>query len=115
MYDDALLSRIWSNPETFGGKPTIRDTRISVELILALLAQGEKVETILDDYHPDLDAQDIKACREYVRVPKPNQSRRSGQSWRKVSASENFQPRTRSVVTVGAKSRPSRSIISLQS
>lgn len=67
-YDDKLLSRIWSNPKTFGGKPTIRDTRISVELILALLAQGEKAETILDDYYPDLEAEDIRACLAYAHA-----------------------------------------------
>lgn len=36
-----------------GGKPIIRGMRISVELILSLLAQGETAEAILDDY-PDL-------------------------------------------------------------
>lgn len=41
MDAEALLSRIRSRPDTFGGKPTVRDTRIPVELVLALLAQGE--------------------------------------------------------------------------
>ena len=59
-----LLSRITANPQIFGGKPIIRGMRISVELILGLLAQGESVETILDDY-PDLEAEDIRACLAY--------------------------------------------------
>ncbi|HYN20955.1 MAG TPA: DUF433 domain-containing protein [Thermoanaerobaculia bacterium] len=35
--------------------------RISVELILSLLAQGVLVEEILGDY-PDLESEDIRAC-----------------------------------------------------
>jgi uncharacterized protein (DUF433 family) len=40
MIDPILLKRITVRPEVFGGKPIIRDMRISVELILSLLAQG---------------------------------------------------------------------------
>ena len=49
MIDQELLSRITSNPEIFGGKPIIRGMRISVELVLSLLAQGESTEAILED------------------------------------------------------------------
>ena len=52
MTDPALLKRITVRPEVFGGKPIIRDMRISVELILSLLAQGVTQESILEDY-PD--------------------------------------------------------------
>ena len=50
----------------FGGKPIIRDMRISVELILSLLAQGLTPDAILDDY-PDLEADDIRACAAYAQ------------------------------------------------
>ena len=50
MIDETLLRRITVNPEIFGGKPIIRGMRISVELILSLLAQGDTPETILTDY-----------------------------------------------------------------
>ena len=40
MSDTELLSRITANRNTLGGKPAIRDIRISVELILSLMAQG---------------------------------------------------------------------------
>ena len=43
------------------GKPIIRGLRISVELILSLLAQGETEDAILADY-PDLAREDIRAC-----------------------------------------------------
>jgi uncharacterized protein (DUF433 family) len=67
MNDRELLSRITSNPEIFGGKPIIRGMRISVELILSLLAQGETVEGILVDY-PSLTRTDIQACLAYARA-----------------------------------------------
>lgn len=62
-----LLARITANPETFGGKPVIRGMRVSVELIMSLLAQGESVDSILEDY-PDLEAEDIRACLAYAHA-----------------------------------------------
>ena len=68
MHDtDALLARITADPQIFGGKPIVRGMRISVELILSLLAQGEPVEAILDDY-PDLEPEDIRACLAYAVI-----------------------------------------------
>lgn len=65
--DEHLLERITARPEIFGGKPIIRGMRISVELILSLLVQGETPETILDDY-PDLEPEDIRACLAYAHA-----------------------------------------------
>ncbi|HEX7785830.1 MAG TPA: DUF433 domain-containing protein [Methylomirabilota bacterium] len=56
------LTRITADPEIFGGKPIIRGMRISVELILSLLAQGVAPGAILDDY-PELELEDIRACQ----------------------------------------------------
>lgn len=67
MIDEQLLKRITVNPEIFGGKPIIRGMRISVELILSLLAQGEAQEAILGDY-PDLEPDDIRACLAYAHA-----------------------------------------------
>ncbi|MGE0820834.1 MAG: DUF433 domain-containing protein [Candidatus Binatia bacterium] len=67
MRDESLLKRITVNPEIFGGKPIVRGMRISVELILSLLAQGETQETILDDY-PDLEPEAIRACLAYAHA-----------------------------------------------
>jgi uncharacterized protein (DUF433 family) len=67
MTNGALLSRITANSDIFGGKPIIRGMRISVELILSLLTQGETWEAILDDY-PDLEIDDIRACLAYARA-----------------------------------------------
>jgi uncharacterized protein (DUF433 family) len=67
MQTDDLLCRITANPEIFGGKPIIRDMRLSVELVLSLLAQGESIAAILDDY-PDLEPDDIRACLAYAHA-----------------------------------------------
>jgi uncharacterized protein (DUF433 family) len=61
MIQDGLLQRITSRPDVFGGKPIIRDLRISVELVLSLLAQGESVESFIEDT-PGLDRMDTDAC-----------------------------------------------------
>jgi len=50
MPEEELLQRITANPEIFGEKPITRGMRISVELILCLMAQGESREDILADY-----------------------------------------------------------------
>jgi hypothetical protein len=49
MADQELLERITVRPEVFGGKPIIRDMRISVELILSLLTHGETPHAILGE------------------------------------------------------------------
>lgn len=67
MTQDDLLKRITTRPDVFGGKPIVRDLRISVELILSLLAQGESIDSILDDY-PGLDRADINACLAYAHA-----------------------------------------------
>lgn len=73
MSETELLSRITANPEIFGGKPIIRGMRISVELILSLLAQGESAEALLQEY-PDLEPDDIRACLAYAHAVIANDS-----------------------------------------
>jgi uncharacterized protein (DUF433 family) len=68
-----LLNRIASDVRIFGGKPIIRGMRISVEMILSLLAQGEDWNSILKDY-PDLEADDIRACLAYAHAVIANDS-----------------------------------------
>lgn len=53
--------RIVSNPDILVGKPAIKGTRISVELVLGWLAQGWTHEMILDSY-PQITGDDILAC-----------------------------------------------------
>jgi len=67
MADAELLGRITANPAIFGGKPIIRGQRISVELVLSLLAQGESQDAILAEY-PELEPDDIRACLAYAHA-----------------------------------------------
>ena len=65
--DQELLKRITTRSDVFGGKPIIRDMRISVELVLSLLSQGATQDELLDDY-PDLEPEDIRACIAYAHT-----------------------------------------------
>ncbi|MGE4296017.1 MAG: DUF433 domain-containing protein [Campylobacterales bacterium] len=56
--------RIESRHDVLLGKPVIRGTRISVELLLRELSQGAKVEDLLAAY-PQLKAEDIFAALAY--------------------------------------------------
>jgi len=60
-----MHTRIEMNPEIMGGKPVIRGTRISVELVLRKLGAGTTAEEILAD-HPRLLADDIRAAQAFA-------------------------------------------------
>jgi len=62
--DGQILQRITLDPEVMTGKPVIRDTRIPVELIVRMLAQGSPEEEILREY-PRLQPQDVRAALAY--------------------------------------------------
>ena len=64
MNREELLSRLSIDPKICFGKPCIRGHRVWVSLILDLLASGETVEAILEDY-PGLEAADVLACIAY--------------------------------------------------
>lgn len=63
--DYELLKRITVRSDVFGGKPIIRDMRFAVEHVLGMLAAGDSVETILDEYEI-LEPEDIQACLVYA-------------------------------------------------
>jgi uncharacterized protein (DUF433 family) len=52
---------IESDPDTLFGKPTVINTRLSVDLILEKLAAGDTTEDLLEAY-PSLTNDDIVAC-----------------------------------------------------
>lgn len=62
-----LLQRITINPEVCHGKPTLRNMRYTVSLILDLLSAGMTTEDILADY-PALEKEDIQACLLYASL-----------------------------------------------
>jgi uncharacterized protein (DUF433 family) len=57
---------IHSNSKVLLGKPIIKNTRISVELILELLGSGWSQTQLLDSY-PNLTENDIKAVYMYLK------------------------------------------------
>ncbi|MEZ4866313.1 MAG: DUF433 domain-containing protein [Caldilineaceae bacterium] len=61
----AILQRVTHNPDIMVGKPVIRGTRIPVELIVRMVAQGVPQDEILADY-PRLQAEDIQAALLYA-------------------------------------------------
>jgi len=65
MIDEELLGRITVDPKVMVGKPVIRGTRLTVEYILNLLAQGATVAEILEEYD-GLTLEDIQACFQFV-------------------------------------------------
>ena len=60
------VSRIILDPSVLAGKPIIKGTRISVDLVLELLASGWKESAILNEY-PGLGHEDILACIRYAQ------------------------------------------------
>jgi uncharacterized protein (DUF433 family) len=58
--------RIILDPKILAGKPIIEGTRLSVEFIIGLLADGWTEEQILANY-PGLTHDDVVACLAYAR------------------------------------------------
>ena len=61
-----LQDRIILDSEILVGKPVIRGTRLSVDFLLGLMAQGWSEPEILRNY-PSLSHEDLVACLEYDR------------------------------------------------
>ena len=55
----------------FGGKPTVKGTRILVGLIMSELGWGMTDADIIEYHYPYLTAEDIATCREYVAAGEP--------------------------------------------
>ena len=53
--------RIVTDPDILMGKPTVKNTRLSVELILGWMAEGWTVDMLLDNY-PRLTRDDVLAA-----------------------------------------------------
>ena len=56
---------IVSNNEVLLGKPSIKGTRLSVDHIISLFAQGWTEQQVLDNY-PRLTQEDLKAVFAYI-------------------------------------------------
>jgi uncharacterized protein (DUF433 family) len=58
--------RIVLDPAVLAGKPVVRGTRLSVEHLIGLMAEGWGEAEILADY-PGLAREDLAACLAYAR------------------------------------------------
>ena len=58
-------TRITLNPDILAGKPIIQGTRLAVEFIIDLLAQGWSNDEVLRNY-PGITLEDIQACLSYA-------------------------------------------------
>lgn len=65
MTKEEIANRIITDPDIMVGKPIVKGTRLTVELILRLLTQGQTTEEILKNY-PHLAKKDILACIGYA-------------------------------------------------
>jgi uncharacterized protein (DUF433 family) len=61
-----MNKRISVNPNIHFGKQCIAGTRISVQNVLELINEGLSFDEIKQDYYPDLQIADIKACVDYA-------------------------------------------------
>jgi uncharacterized protein (DUF433 family) len=58
-------SRITVDPEVLAGNLVIKDTRMAVEFIVELLANGWTIEEVLENY-PQLKREDVIAALKYA-------------------------------------------------
>ncbi len=59
------LDRITINPDVCLGQPTVRGTRITVSVILKMLAAGKSIQEVLEAY-PELEAEDVQQAIKYA-------------------------------------------------
>lgn len=60
-----MFDRILSDPAILGGKPCVKGTRISVEMILEWVASGATIQEIISAY-PHLQADDVSQAIRYA-------------------------------------------------
>jgi uncharacterized protein (DUF433 family) len=61
----AWEERIVARPEVLAGKPIVKGTRLSVDFVVGLLAQGWTEAQVLENY-PGLTSEDLRACLAYA-------------------------------------------------
>ena len=61
-----MKERIAVSPTIHFGKPCVAGTRIPVLSVLELVSEGLAFETIVRDYYPELQIEDVRACVRYA-------------------------------------------------
>ena len=65
-YYVTMKDRIVVDPDIHFGKPCVAGTRIPVQNVLELIREGLTFEQIIQDYYPDVEIEDIRACIQYA-------------------------------------------------
>jgi uncharacterized protein (DUF433 family) len=63
--EPSSLDRITVDPDLCRGQPTIRGMRITVSVVLKMLAGGASVAEVLDAY-PELEEEDVRQAMRYA-------------------------------------------------
>jgi len=61
-----MRERIEVNLNIHFGKPCVAGTRIPVQSVLELVREGIPFEKVIQNYYPDLQIEDIRACIQYA-------------------------------------------------
>ena len=61
-----MKQRITVDAAVHFGKPCVAGTRIPVLDVLELVREGLSFDDIIQDYYPNLEADDIQACIRYA-------------------------------------------------
>jgi uncharacterized protein (DUF433 family) len=61
-----MTERIAVDPNIHFGKPCVAGTRIPVQSVLELVSEGLGFAEIVQDYYPDLEIEDVRACVQYA-------------------------------------------------
>jgi uncharacterized protein (DUF433 family) len=64
--EHTMSERIVVNPQIHFGKPCVSGTRIPVQSVLELVREGLPFAEIIQNYYPDLEPDDIRACIQYA-------------------------------------------------
>jgi uncharacterized protein (DUF433 family) len=61
-----VRDRIEIDPNVHFGKPYVTGTRIPVQSVLELVSEGLSFAKIIEDYYPEMEVKDIRACVRYA-------------------------------------------------
>jgi uncharacterized protein (DUF433 family) len=62
---DRILDRVTVDPRVCLGQPTVRGMRITISVILKMVAAGKSVQEIIDAY-PELEPEDVQQSLQYA-------------------------------------------------
>ena len=60
------MDRIEVNPSIHFGKPCVAGARIPVQNVLELVREGIPFDKIIQDYYPDIQIEDVRACIQHA-------------------------------------------------